>query len=216
MESVWDFEGYFGFRILCFFLILCDFLGYFGISMEYFGFLCFFFVISKPQIDNFNSGIPASLLWVNIIELSILETLFNTFFGVEKMSPKQMQKHFKLSRKHSRVLLFDLFGAYSLRQTKIQNISRYWVSGGIRCPSFLKVPSPWGPRTVHPFDGTQIQAAACTIDRAMAILNLEGDDEPNGINRTCNSGVRRLENLPLPMPFPCPRYLLYPVLILYY
>lgn len=36
MESLWDFEGYFGFRILCFFfLILCDFLGYFGISMEY-------------------------------------------------------------------------------------------------------------------------------------------------------------------------------------
>ena len=57
--------------------------------------------------------------------LSILETLFSTFFGVT-MSPKQMQKHFKLSRKHSRVLLFDLFGAYSLRQTKIQNISRYW------------------------------------------------------------------------------------------
>ena len=115
----WVSDSMFFFFWFC--VIFWDILGF---LWNMFGFLRIFFVISKPQIDNLNSGIPAHM-WVNSIELSILETLFSTFFGVT-MSPKQMQKHFKLSRKHSRVLLFDLFGAYSLRQTKIQNISRYW------------------------------------------------------------------------------------------
>ena len=142
-------------------VILWDILGF---LWNMFGFLCIFFVISKPQIDNLNSGIPASFLRVNIIELSILESLFSTFFVVT-MSPKQMQKHFKLSLKHSRVLLFHLFGAYSLRQTKIQNISRYWDlkkdKKGVRLSA-----------EEAPFIGS-----GTNWPMAMAILKLEGDDE---------------------------------------